>query len=138
MSSGAAQEGPARPTADEVDLRHLIEVLDVALSSDNPAVKDSLQKLLMIATLVSTEKPVDRLRGPLSRIFEEISTLRDKVRRLENEVAPLRGSRSDPELERMKRAIAGYPKPLSYPDKWEMPAKMDPEFLKKLLGKKDE
>ena len=140
MSGGDAQEaGPARPNADDIDLRHLLEVLDVALSSDNPAVRDQLQKLLMIATLVSTERPIDRTRGPLSRIFDEVRDLRQRVGKVESEVNTMRGGNRSGLGDLMKpyisKPIPKYPEP----HKWTMDSeKIDQDLLKKILGKKDE
>jgi hypothetical protein len=136
-TTGAGQVSPSEPTPEEVDFKHLLDVLDVALSSDNPAVRDQLQKLLMIATLVSTENPSKRMNGPLSQIFEEITILRNRVGRMEQTIEQFRGRR-ETETERMKREISGYPSAVSgYPSvKWEMSANfLDEDYIKKLWKK---
>lgn len=56
-------------------LKILIELFDVALESDNPAVKKALKNLLLVATLVHSEdeKP---LRGPMYALVNEVETLK--------------------------------------------------------------
>jgi hypothetical protein len=137
MSVGAEagdSAGPMKPTNEEVDLHHLMELLDIALSSDNPAIKDLLQKLLMTAVLVSSERPIQRASGPFSRMSSDISYLKDRIRNLENIISSIRGST----IETLSKQT--YPSPYKsgsiVPKKYEMEeATKNIETIKKLLGK---
>jgi hypothetical protein len=84
---------------DAVDLVHLMEVLDAALSSDNPAMKDLLRKLLMTAALVSAPSPEKAAIGPFRRIFDEVDQLRKQMRTLQDDVRELRRRMGHPKDE---------------------------------------
>jgi hypothetical protein len=76
----AMQQGP---TNDEVDLARMVEVFDTALSSDNPAIKDLFQKLIMMSVLLTSENPSQRIVGPFKQMFQRVRDLENSVRRLE-------------------------------------------------------
>lgn len=70
-------------TSDEdFDLEAFIDLFDTAMSSENPAVKKALKNLLMISTLVNSEKPLqDQVMGPLRQMR---NTMFDITRRIDN------------------------------------------------------
>jgi len=73
------------------DLEDLVKVIDTALTSNNPAVQNSLRSLLLVATIVSAEHPDQVVRhGPLARVFEDYRHLGRRLSDLEDEVQQLR------------------------------------------------
>ena len=71
----------------DYDLEDIVKVIDMALTSDNPAVQNALRGLLLVATIVSAEHPDQTLRsGPLARVFEDYHNLARRLSRLEDEV----------------------------------------------------
>jgi hypothetical protein len=67
----------------ENELLDLIAVLDTALISDHPAVKDQLTKLLTISALIRSYKDIPNSYGPFRRLFEDSKNLKNRVRDLE-------------------------------------------------------
>lgn len=133
MSTADSQDKEERPSNTDIDLEHLITVLDIALSSDNPAVKDQLQKLLMISVLVSSNNPAARAAGPLKQLLSEINGLRNRVRAIESTLAQVRAERYT-EFDRYKSTMA---------KKWENLPETKPttedknnsvERIKRILG----
>ena len=71
---------------DNLNLEQLIELFDIALTSDNPAVQNALKSLLMVATLVHAENKAAALKdGPFKTLFEQVNWLTSEVHRLRNE-----------------------------------------------------
>lgn len=69
------------------ELKHIVELLDVALSSDNPAVKEQLQKLLMTAALCNNPEPGKKVTGVLSDLFSRVEDLSRRVERVERDAS---------------------------------------------------
>ncbi len=93
----------------EIDLETFIDLFDTALASDNPAVKNALKKLLLIATIVDSEiDPKTKIAGPLRKCINEINDLRNRLKSLENKLSQPSSRERDEmknliqELERMK------------------------------------
>jgi len=113
MDAGQAmQQGP---TNDEVDLARMVEVFDTALSSDNPAIKELFQKLIMMSVLLTSENPTARVGGPLTNIFRRLTRMESEVTQLRNEVAQTRGSRDIDAMmaNTIKGSIVTAPQPIT-------------------------
>ena len=82
---GAARE---KDQAD-FDLERFVEMFDEALTSQDPRVVRALRDLMMMVTLTRPESrdtgPVDRQRGPLRRLYEDIYHLNNRLGRVEEE-----------------------------------------------------
>lgn len=72
-------------TYEEVDMKKLLELLDVALSSKDPRVKEQLKKLLMIVALIEPDVAPsgNPSKGPLSTLHSKMHELEDRVFRME-------------------------------------------------------
>lgn len=85
---GAARE---KDQAD-FDLERFIDMFDEAMTSRDPRVIDTLRSLMMIVTLTRPESatvPIDRNRGPLRRLFEDVNHLNRRLHTLEEELRSL-------------------------------------------------
>lgn len=85
---GAARE---KDQAD-FDLERFIDMFDEAMTSQDPRVIDTLRSLMMIVTLTRPESagiPIDRNRGPLRRLFEDVNHLNRRLHTLEEELRSL-------------------------------------------------
>jgi hypothetical protein len=73
----------------DFDLERFIDMMDTALTSRDERVVNALRSLMMMVVLTEPEtgRPgiVDRERGPLRRITEEIGHLNRRIGRLEDE-----------------------------------------------------
>ena len=65
----------------DFDLEAFIDLFDEALTSDDPAVQQTLQHLMVIAALARNHAKHDHRDGPMRRMFEN---QRDIIRRLES------------------------------------------------------
>ncbi len=76
----------------DIDMSKLGEMIDTALTSDDPIIKDQLRKLLMIVAL--TAKPDAAIRsGPFAQMQHDIRELQDAVREMIPIVRSYRGKR---------------------------------------------
>ena len=86
---GAARE---KDQAD-FDLERFIDMFDEAMTSQDPRVVRALRDLMMMVTLTRPESrdsgPVDRQRGPLRRLYEDIYHLNNRLGRIEEEQSHL-------------------------------------------------
>jgi hypothetical protein len=73
------------------NIEQIADLLDVALTSDNPAVKEQLQKLLMTAALFSSPDPKAKIQGFFRSILTEIELTRVQVSRINEKVEQMRG-----------------------------------------------
>lgn len=82
---GAARE---KDQAD-FDLERFVDMFDEAMTSSDPRVVRALRDLMMMVTLTRPESrdsgPVDRQRGPLRRLYEDIYHLNNRLGRVEEE-----------------------------------------------------
>ena len=82
---GAARE---KDQAD-FDLERFVDMFDEAMTSQDPRVVRALRDLMMMVTLTRPEArdtgPVDRQRGPLRRLYEDIYHLNNRLGRIEEE-----------------------------------------------------
>jgi hypothetical protein len=69
-----------------VDVEMLAKLLDTALASDSPMVKEQLQKLLMVAALCSSPVPLAKAVGPFEGLFQEMKALRREVRYMQDDM----------------------------------------------------
>jgi hypothetical protein len=69
----------------DLDLHKLIQMFDIALTSDDPRVRDALRNLLVISTLVQTDQDETKIAksGPLGDMLARISILERRMRDLE-------------------------------------------------------
>ena len=98
----------------DYDLERIVSVLDEALTSDNPAVQNALRSLLMIATIVSSEHPDQVMKsGPLSRMFEDMRNLNNRLSRMEDELNQMKWNQQKRDVEPYmpvgKPAVNPYP-----------------------------
>ena len=81
MSSGRMKDQK------DFDLEQIVKVLDQALESDDQRIKDALRALMTITVLCTAEHPDQVLtHGPLSRLFEDMRNLNQRLGRLEDEL----------------------------------------------------
>jgi len=93
------------PDQADFDLERFIDMFDEALTSKDPRVIDALRSLMMIVTLTRPESrnhSIDRDRGPLRRLFEDMNHLNSRLHRMEDEVRHLR--------DRDRESVEGYKK----------------------------
>ena len=73
----------------DFDLERFVDMFDEAMTSSDPRVMRALRDLMMMVTLTRPESRdagiVDRERGPLRRLFEDINHLHRRLERLEEE-----------------------------------------------------
>lgn len=71
----------------DFDLEQMVKIIDSALESGDPRVKDALRGLLTITVLCTAENPDQAVRyGPLARIMEDHNDLARRLNRLEDEL----------------------------------------------------
>lgn len=73
------------------ELAKMVELFDIAIKSDNKMVKDALQNLLCVATLVSEEGTIDG--GPFNLMLNRIIMLESTVNMLNNRLTNLETAR---------------------------------------------
>ena len=85
----------------DFDLERFIDMFDEAVNSQDPRVVNALRSLMMMVTLTRPESRdvgiIDRQRGPLRRLYEDIHHLNNRLGRVEEEHSQLirRLSRSE-------------------------------------------
>ena len=106
-------ESSRMQTDEEIDVETLAKLLDDALSSNNPAVKDQLRKLLMVAALTSSNDPLEKGLGPFEKMASDIRVLKSQVRDIQE---MSRGSRYNSEYELKKAMLTGSLNPTNFYD----------------------
>ena len=93
---GAARE---KDQAD-FDLERFIDLFDVAMTSKDPRVVETLRNLLMIVTLTRPEtyNSHDRNSGPLRRLLDDMHHLHRRVSRVEEEQRELQSKSARAEV----------------------------------------
>ena len=73
----------------DCDLERFIDMFDEALTSKDPRVVNALRSLMMMVTLTRPESNdagmLDRQRGPLRRLYEDIYHLNNRLGRIEED-----------------------------------------------------
>lgn len=71
----------------DFDLEQIVQVIDQALESDDPRIKDALRALMTITVLCTAEHPDQKLHnGPLARLIEDMQNLNRRLGRLEDDL----------------------------------------------------
>ena len=74
----------------DFDLERFIDMFDEAVNSQDPRVVNALRSLMMMVTLTRPESRdagiIDRQRGPLRRLFEDMNHLHRRLERVEEQV----------------------------------------------------
>lgn len=74
----------------DFDLGRFIDMFDQAMVSRDPRVVDALRSLMMMVILTKPEvdasPAVDRQRGPLRRMYEDLGDLNRRMSRVEEEI----------------------------------------------------
>lgn len=71
----------------DFDLEQIVRIIDQALESDDPRIKDALRALMTITVLCTAQHPDQAVRnGPFARVFEDYNNLARRLSRLEDEV----------------------------------------------------
>lgn len=78
---------------DEVDLNQLIHLLDTALTSENPAVKDALRKLLFIVALTDSNNSEPTVAGVLASTLRKIDNHSDDLHTCMTEIRRLQDAK---------------------------------------------
>ena len=82
---GAARE----KDQSDFDLERFIDMFDTAMTSSDPRVVETLRKLMMIVALTAPETgsvAIDRQRGPLRRLYDDVYHLNNRLHRMEDEI----------------------------------------------------
>jgi hypothetical protein len=75
----------------DYDLEQIVGIIDQALASDDPRIKDALRALMTVTVLCTAEHSDQVLRnGPLARVFEDYHNLARRLSRLEDELNDVR------------------------------------------------
>ena len=81
------------PDQADFDLERFIDMLDTALTSNDPRVVETLRKLLMIVALTKPETSAGASQGPLRRLFEDLNHLNRRMHRMDEEIHQLNRAR---------------------------------------------
>ena len=73
---------------DELDFTKWVAIFDKALTSRDPAVKEQLSKLLMIAALATSDESAADA-GPFSIMLDELDAMRRSVRSMQTQMDQL-------------------------------------------------
>ena len=65
------------------DTQRMIDVLDQAMSSDDPRIQEALRRLMVTSALLDTDPHAKPRSGPLNDIVRNNKELRDRVAHLE-------------------------------------------------------
>jgi hypothetical protein len=70
---------------EDIEMKKLLELLDVALSSKDPRIKDQLRRLLMVVALIEPDVTPsgDIIKGPLSSLYSKLREFEDRLFRIE-------------------------------------------------------
>ena len=66
------------------DTQRMIDVLDKAMSSDDPRVQEAMRRLMVTSALLDTDPHTKTRSGPLNDIVRNNKELRDRVANLES------------------------------------------------------
>lgn len=77
---------------DDINLETLVDLLDKAMSSEDPIIKDQLRKLLMVVALTNTGNASEKIDGPLSAVFNDFAKLQATVNALTRKVDAFSGN----------------------------------------------
>ena len=66
----------------EIDIDELLRTLDVALTSDNPMVKNALKKFLFIVKMTEPEAN-EPIPGPYQTLLDQLESLHRRIERME-------------------------------------------------------
>lgn len=84
----------------DYDLEQMVKIIDSALESDDPRIKDALRGLMTITVLCTAEHPDQVMRhGPLSRVIEDNHNLARRLSNLEDEVRKLQWDQQRKQVE---------------------------------------
>jgi hypothetical protein len=84
----------------DFDLEQIVRVIDSALESDDPRIKDALRQLMTITVLCTAEHPDQTLRnGPLARVFEDYNNLARRLSSLEDDVRKIQWDQQKQKVE---------------------------------------
>jgi uncharacterized membrane protein len=86
---GAARE----PYQADFDLDRFVDLFDEAMTSKDPRVVETLRKLMMIVALTrpeTSELSIDRNRGPLRRLLEDVNHLNRRMHDMEDQIRDIR------------------------------------------------
>jgi hypothetical protein len=112
---------------EQIEMEALVRLLDQALTSKNPMLQKALRELLLITAL--SEEPVEKGKGPLSSMDDQIKDLRLRLSMLEASLvqisAELKYYRTGPDTYKTYQPITPtYPYyPPVYDDKTSSPWK---------------
>lgn len=85
----------------DFDLERFVDMFDEAMTSQDPRVVRALRDLMMMVTLTRPESRdtglIDRQRGPLRRLFEDIYHLNNRLNRVEEDQSQLVRQLTKPE-----------------------------------------
>lgn len=74
----------------DFDLERFVDMFDEAMTSQDPRVVRALRDLMMMVTLTRPESRdagiIDRQRGPLRRLYEDMNHLHRRLERVEEQV----------------------------------------------------
>jgi hypothetical protein len=88
------------PTQADFDLDRFIKLMDQALTSKDPRVKDALRSLLMIVALTDPEPESDQAMqprtGPLRQLVEDMWNINRRLNTVEEELRQQRYERLSP------------------------------------------
>jgi hypothetical protein len=68
---------------DFTDVEHLVEAFDIAMTSDNPLVKDALRQLLVATALTSGNNRSKIVDGPLKKLLLMLTHMDGRISSLE-------------------------------------------------------
>jgi hypothetical protein len=84
----------------DYDLEQVVRVIDSALESDDPRIKDALRQLMTISVLFTAEFPDQALRnGPLARMFEDLRNLNQRLSILEDDLNKIKWDQQKKQVE---------------------------------------
>lgn len=77
----------------DFDLEQIVRVIDSALESNDQRIKDALRALMTITVLCTAEHPDQAIKGPLSRLMDDVRELNRRVYDVEDKLHQLKWSR---------------------------------------------
>lgn len=117
----------------DFDLERFVDMFDEAMTSQDPRVMDALRGLMMMVTLTRPESRdagiIDRHRGPLRRLYEDIGHLNNRLGRVEEQLR--QAERSQHRVDYNYKYDYPYEK-FSMQRAAEMEAKIDQDLLNTL------
>lgn len=73
-------------TQADCDLERIIEVMDQAIMSEDPRVRECLRRLMVTVALIDPEGRGQKRSGPFQQMFEELRHISTRLSYLENEI----------------------------------------------------